>query len=332
MGRWKVVVTDWEFADLRYEEKVLGGGPFELISAQCRTEEEVIAACRDADAILNQYAPLGRRVVEALNRCRVIVRYGVGVNTIDLAAATEKGICVANVPDYCLDEVSDHALALLLNLARRITAADRLVKRGEWDFKRAAPVRRLRGQTVGLVGFGNIPRILAAKLKPLGFRLIAHDPYVPRSVAEERGVSLVSLDRLCREADIVSVHAPLTAETRGMIGREQLRSMKPRAYLVNTSRGPVVDEGDLLEALREGWIAGAALDVVEEEPIRPDHPLLSMEQVILTPHMAWYSEEAMEELRTKAAEAVREVLQHGRYPRYLVNPEVMEQALPGKRQ
>ncbi|MFS8514741.1 MAG: C-terminal binding protein, partial [Planifilum fulgidum] len=288
--------------------------------------EEVIAACRDADAILNQYAPLGRRVVEALNRCRVIVRYGVGVNTIDLAAATEKGICVANVPDYCLDEVSDHALALLLNLARRITAADRLVKRGEWDFKRAAPVRRLRGQTVGLVGFGNIPRVLAAKLKPLGFRLIAHDPYVPRSVAEERGVTLVSLDRLCREADIVSVHAPLTAETRGMIGREQLRSMKPRAYLINTSRGPVVDEGALLEALREGWIAGAALDVVEEEPIRPDHPLLSMEQVILTPHMAWYSEEAMEELRTKAAEAVREVLQHGRYPRYLVNREVMEPA------
>ena len=330
MDRWKVVVTDWEFADLRYEEKVLGGGPFELILRPVPDRgggDRRLPGCgRDSQPV----CPLGRRVVEALNRCRVIVRYGVGVNTIDLAAATEKGICVANVPDYCLDEVSDHALALLLNLARRITAADRLVKRGEWDFKRAAPVRRLRGQTVGLVGFGNIPRILAAKLKPLGFRLIAHDPYVPRSAAEERGVTLVSLDRLCREADIVSVHAPLTAETRGMIGREQLRSMKPRAYLVNTSRGPVVDEGALLEALREGWIAGAALDVVEEEPIRPDHPLLSMEQVILTPHMAWYSEEAMEELRTKAAEAVREVLQHGRYPRYLVNREVMKQASPGR--
>jgi D-3-phosphoglycerate dehydrogenase / 2-oxoglutarate reductase len=322
MTRWKVVVTDWEYDDLRYEEQVLHHDSLELVPAQCRTEEEVVAACRDADGIINQYAPISRNVIEALEKCQVIARYGVGVDTIDLSAATEKGICVANVPDYCVDEVSDHTLALLLNLVRKVSLADRAVKRGQWDFKVTQPIHRLRGSTVGLVGFGKIPRVLATKLRPLGFNVIAYDPYVSEKVASEQGVSLYSLDRLCEEADILSVHTPLTEETKGLIGKNQFSRMKRSALILNTSRGQIIDEMALIEALQKGMIEGVALDVVETEPIRPDHPFLSMENVLLTPHVAWYSEEASSDMRRKAAAAVRDVLLKREYPKYLVNRSV----------
>lgn len=324
MQKWKVVVTDWEYADLRYEEQVLDRERIELVPAQCRTEEEVIAACRDADALINQYAPITRKVIDSLEKCRVITRYGVGVNTVDLEAATEKGICVANVPDYCMDEVADHALALLLTWTRKVVVANHHVKSGVWDFKVTQPISRLRGKVLGLIGFGKIPQALAEKVKPLGLRVIAHDPFVPEALAQEKGVQLVSLDELCREADFVSVHAPLTQATEGMVGSEQFDAMKPSAVVINTSRGPVIDERALIEALRTGRIAGAALDVVEREPISPDNPLLTMEQVILTPHVAWYSEEAAAEMRTKAAMGVVDVLLHGEYPKYLVNTQVKE--------
>jgi D-3-phosphoglycerate dehydrogenase / 2-oxoglutarate reductase len=324
MQKWKVVVTDWEYADLRYEEQVLNSERIELVPAQCRTEEEVIAACRDADALINQYAPITRKVIDSLEKCRVITRYGVGVNTVDVEAATEKGICVANVPDYCMDEVADHALALLLAWTRKVVVANHHVKSGVWDFKVTQPITRLRGKVLGLIGFGKIPQALAEKVKPLGLRVIAHDPFVPEALAQEKGVKLVSLDELCREADIVSVHAPLTKATEGMVGKEQFDAMKQSAIVINTSRGPVIDERALIEALRAGSIAGAALDVVEQEPISPDNPLLTMEQVILTPHVAWYSEEAAAEMRTKAAMGVVDVLLHGEYPKYLVNAQVKE--------
>lgn len=324
MPTWKAVVTDWEYADLRYEERVLGRAGIELVPAQCRTEAEVIEACRDADAIINQYAPISRRVIESLEKCRVITRYGVGVDTIDLDAATEKGICVANVPDYCMDEVADHALALLLDVTRKVSLANQYVKSGKWDFKVTQPIYRLRGRVLGLVGFGKIPQALADKVKPLGLRVIAYDPYVPEAVAKEKGVSLVSLDDLCRQADIISVHAPLTPSTRGMIGKRQFALMKKDAFVINTSRGPVIDEEALVAALRDGQIAGAGLDVVEVEPIRSDHPLLQMENVVLTPHVAWYSEESEAEMRVKAALGVVDVLLHGEYPKYLVNRQVKE--------
>jgi D-3-phosphoglycerate dehydrogenase / 2-oxoglutarate reductase len=324
LSKWKVVVTDWEYQDLRYEEKVLGHEKIELVPAQCKTEEDVIQACREADGIINQYAPVSRKVIQSLKRCKVIARYGVGVNTIDLDAATEKGICVANVPDYCMDEVSDHALALILDSARKVSLANTWVKKGKWDFKVTQPIYRLRGRTLGLVGFGKIPQTLAGKAKPIGLRVIAYDPYVPKSVAEELGVTLESLEELCEQSDFISVHAPLTAETKGLIGREQFNKMKKGAYLINTSRGPVVDETALIEALRIGILSGAALDVIEEEPIRPGHPFLSMESVTLTPHVAWYSEESAEEMRSKAALGVVDVLIKGEYPKYLVNQQVKE--------
>ncbi|WP_089973090.1 C-terminal binding protein [Lihuaxuella thermophila] len=324
MSRWKVVVTDWEYPDLRYEEQVLQHEGIELVSAQCRTEDEVIEVCRDADGIINQYAPISRKVIESLSRCKVVTRYGVGVNTIDLDAATESGICVANVPDYCMDEVSDHALALLLNGVRKISVTNEAVKKGVWDYKVMQPIYRLRGRTLGLVGFGNIPQALADKVKPLGLKVIAYDPFVPEQTASERGVALVSLPDLCKQSDFISVHAPLTPATKGLIGREQFRLMKREAYLINTSRGPVIDEPALIEALQEQRIAGAALDVVEEEPIRPDHPFLSMESVTLTPHAAWYSEESAREMRLKAALGIVDVLIHGEFPKYLVNHQVKD--------
>jgi D-3-phosphoglycerate dehydrogenase len=322
MKKWKVVVTDWEYADLRYEEEVLRHDQIEFIPAQCRTEEEVIAVCRDADALINQYTPISGTVIAALENCKVITRYGVGIDTIDLEAATEKGICVANVPDYCKDEVADHALALLLGLTRKVTLANHDVKNGKWDFKVTKPIYRLRGRVLGLVGFGMIPQSLTEKVKPLGLQVIAYDPYVPEEAAKEKGVKLVTLDELCKQSDIISVHAPLTKSTRGMIGIGQFRLMKKEAIIINTSRGPVIDENALIEALSDGLIAGAALDVLEKEPIRPNHPLLSMENVILTPHVAWYSEESAAELRFKAAAGVADVLLYGEYPKYLVNQQV----------
>jgi D-3-phosphoglycerate dehydrogenase len=325
MKKWKVVVTDWEYEDLRFEENVLlRHDEIEFVPAQCKTEEEVIAVCRDADALINQYAPLGRKVIEALDNCKVITRYGVGVNTIDLDAATEKGICVANVPDYCMDEVADHALALLLSWGRKITLANHHVKNGNWDFKVTQPIHRLRGMTVGLVGFGRIPQALAEKVKPLGLRVLAYDPFFPKQLAEEKGVTLVELDELCSLSDYISVHAPLMESTHGMIGEKQFSLMKKNAVIINTSRGPVINEKALVGALSKKLIAGAALDVVEEEPIAKDHPLLSMENVILTPHVAWYSEESAEEMRSKAAMGVVDVLIAGEYPKYLFNQKVKE--------
>ncbi|WP_243297769.1 C-terminal binding protein [Bacillus litorisediminis] len=323
MVKFKVVVTDFEFEDLRFEERVLHQtGVIEVIGAKCRTEDEVIHACREADGIINQYAPLSKRVIERLNKCKVITRYGVGVNTIDLQAATEKGICVANVPDYCMDEVSDHALALILSGIRKVVVANDQVKKGNWDFKVTRPIYRLRDKTIGLVGFGKIPQSLAEKLKPLGFHILAFDPYVSDQEAKNRGVALVSLNELVEQADIISVHAPLTPATKGMLGREQFARMKKTPLIINTSRGPVIDESALIEALHSGQVSGAALDVIEEEPISEHHPFLTMDHVILTPHVAWYSEEAEEEMRTKAALGIIDVLVHKEYPKYLVNHEV----------
>ncbi|MDN4071889.1 MULTISPECIES: C-terminal binding protein [Fictibacillus] len=327
MSKFKVVVTDWEYDDLRYEEAVFHLYPeIELVAAQCRTEEEVIEACRDADALVNQYAPISKQVIEKLEKCKVITRYGVGVNTIDLDAATAKGICVANVPDYCMDEVADHALALLLSAKRKVVAANQNVKKGLWDFKVTQPIHRLRGQVLGLVGFGKIPQSLAEKAKPLGFKVVAFDPYFSKEDALKKGVELVSLEELCRISDVISVHAPLMDGTRGMINASLFSVMKDTALLINTSRGPVVDEQALIDALESGKIGGAALDVIEEEPISAGHPFLSMENVILTPHVAWYSEEAAKEMRTKAALGAVDVLMCKEYPKYLVNVQVKEQS------
>ncbi|WP_332691659.1 C-terminal binding protein [Halalkalibacter lacteus] len=323
---FKVVVTDFEYDSLAPEKEVLEKIGVEFVAVQCKTEEEVIEAAKDADGIINQYAPITRKVIENLTNCKVISRYGVGVNTIDVDAATEHGIIVGNVTDYCMDEVSDHAFALLMACARKVVLLNEAVKNHHWDFKVSMPIFRLRGKVLGLIGLGRIPQSLAKKAQAFGLKVVAYDPFVPKNVADELHVELLELNDLCTRADFISVHAPLIESTKGMIGEEQFNAMKKEAFIINTSRGPVICEKALIAALQEGKIAGAGLDVVEEEPIQENNPLLSMDNVILNPHVAWYSEEAQLELKRKVAENVADVLS-GYYPTYLFNKDVKESAL-----
>ncbi|AIY06657.1 dehydrogenase [Planococcus sp. PAMC 21323] len=323
MSQFKVVVTDYEYSTFAPEEEVLSKLGIELEFAQCKTEDEVIEACKDADALINQYAPISRNVIEKLEKCKVISRYGVGFNTIDVDAATEKGIIVSNVTDYCLDEVSNHAIALILSNARKVTQLNNAVKRGNWDFKVAVPIYRLKGRTLGLVGFGNIPQLVAKKVQTFDLNVITYDPFVSEELAASRNVELVSLEELCRHSDYISIHVPLNEHTEKMISYEQFSKMKKEVFIINTARGPIIDEQALIKALQEGQIAGAGLDVFETEPVEPDNPLLKMDNVIINPHSAFYSVEAETELKRKTAENVADVLS-GYYPTYLVNKVVKE--------
>lgn len=313
---YKVLITDFEFENLKYEEAVFteSGLNIEFVKAQCKTEDEVIAQAKHADALLNQYAPISRRVIESLGNARVISRYGVGVNTIDLDAANEKGIIVANVPDYGMEEVSNHALALLLSWARKVSLLNNEVKKGNWDFKACVPIHRFNNQTVGVLGFGRIPRRFIEKVKPLGFKLAAYDPFVSEEDMASAGVRKMELEEIIREADYLSVHVPLIKDTFHLLNADRFSQMKKNAVIINTARGPIIDEKALIEALEKAIIAGAALDVTEEEPISIDSPLLHMDNVIITPHSAWYSEEAMVELRQKAAKNIVQVLKGEKTP------------------
>ncbi|MDO7786042.1 C-terminal binding protein [Desulforamulus aquiferis] len=321
MSKPKVYVTDFEFPNLQYEENVILPIDAELIGVQCKTEEDIIEKCKDAVGLINQYAPISRKVMEALPNLKVVARYGVGVNTIDLPAATDLGIIAANVPDYCMDEVSDHAMALILACARKVVLMNNEVKKGNWDYKVSIPLYRVRGKNLGLLSFGRIAQALAKKALAFGMNLLVFDPYVPESVAKEYGAKLVSLEELLKEADFISVHSPLTPETEHMISTKEFAMMKKSAFIINTGRGPVIDEEALKQALGEGLIAGAGLDVLEIEPPAAENPLLKMDNVVINPHVAWYSVEAEAELRTKTARNVAEVLQ-GYFPKYLVNKDV----------
>jgi D-3-phosphoglycerate dehydrogenase len=317
-----VAVTDYVFSSLEPEQQVLAPLGVELRSQQCRSEEEIIALAREADAVLNCYAKMTARVVENLTRCKIIARYGIGVDNVDLAAATKARILVTNVPDYCIDEVSDHALALLLALARKIVTADAGVKSGTWSVTAYAEIRRLRGLTLGLIGFGKIAKALASKAQPLGMKLLVYDPYLDPEIISRHGAEAASLEKLLAEADAISIHVPLSQETRNLIGPRELAHMKPSAFLINTSRGGIVDEQALAIALKEGRLGGAALDVLSIEPPPPDHPLRQAPNLILTPHLSFYSRESVIELQTKAAEEVARALK-GEPPRSPVNPEVL---------
>jgi len=318
MAKFKVVVTDYEYKTLQPELEELASLDIEFIAVQCRTEEDVIKAAYDADGIINQYAPITRRVIEQLTKCKVISRYGIGVDTIDINAATEKGIIVSNVNDYCIDEVADHTFGLVMSWARKISHANNIVKAGKWDYKQITPIHKLSTLTLGLVGFGKIPKAVVKRAHVFGMKVLTFDPYLTEEIAKENHVELVNLKELCERSDFVSVHAPLTNDTRGMISKQQFKLMKKTAVIINTARGPVIDEEALIQALQQQEILGAALDVVEQEPIGQDHPFLSMENVLLTPHMAWYSEESQEDLKRKVARNVAYVLE-GKQPPYQVN-------------
>jgi D-3-phosphoglycerate dehydrogenase len=317
-----VVITDIAWPSIEIERDVLAPIGAELVLAQRGDEEELVRLAPGADAILTCWQKVTARVLDAAQRCRIVARYGIGLDNIAVDRATELGILVTNVPDFCLDEVSDHAMALLLTAARRVAAFADETRQGVWNPAAGRALPRLRGQTLGLIGFGAIARTLVPKALGFGLEVIA---YTPRLRADEPmpGVRAVAgLDELLARADYVSVHAPLTPETRGMIGAAQLGRMKPTAWLINTSRGPIVDEVALVDALRSGRIAGAALDVFAAEPPAADHPLLSLPNTIVTPHVAFASEAAVRDLQRRAAERVAEALR-GELPRNVVNPAVV---------
>ena len=321
--KFKIIITDCDHPSVEIEKKILSEINPELTLETCKTEEDVIAVASDADGIINQYAPITRRVIESLKRCKVVARYGVGVDNIDVKAATENNIIVANVPDYCLDEVSTHALGLILACARKIIFLDRKVRERTWDFKIAKPLFRTQGKILGLFGLGRIARMVAQKASGFGFRIIAYDPYVSKV---DGGIKLVKFSQLLSDSDFVSIHVPLTVETRHSFGENELKAMKKTAYLINTSRGPIVDEKALYVALKEKWIAGAALDVMEKEPPDWENLLLKLDNLIITPHISFYSEESYVELKTKVAESVRSVLK-GELPRAMVNPQVIKRKI-----
>jgi D-3-phosphoglycerate dehydrogenase / 2-oxoglutarate reductase len=308
MPRTLIAVTDSPFPSLDPAKAALARLDPEYRMAKSPSAEDILAVARDADAVLVTYAKLPRQLLAELKKCKAIGRFGLGVDNIDLPAAKEFGIAVNYVPDYCLREVSDHAMALLLALARKITLSNKLVQSGRWEVPPIVPLRRLEGQVLGLVGFGNIPRALAPKAKAFGLKVLTYDPYVSQDALASTGVESVGFDDLLARSDFISVHAPLQPATRGLMNAKAFAKMKKGAYLINTARGPLVDEAALVAALDSGHLGGAALDVVTTEPLAKDSPLIGRDNVILTPHTAFYSVEALEELQTKCASDVARVL------------------------
>ena len=317
MPRTLIAVTDSPFPSLDPAKAALARVDPELRMAKSPSADDILAVARDADAVLVTYAKLPGDLLRELKRCKVIGRFGLGVDNIDIPAAGALGITVTYVPDYCMQEVSDHAMALLLSLVRKVPLSNTLVQSGRWEVPPVVPIHRLSGRVLGLVGFGNIPRTLAPKAKAFGLRVVTHDPYVSADVLGKAGVESVGFDELLAMSDFVSIHAPLLPATRGLFNAEVFRKMKKGALLINTARGPLVDETALIAALDSGYLGGAALDVVTTEPLAQDSKLLGRDNVILTPHTAFYSVEALDELQTKCATDVARVLS-GEQPVYPV--------------
>lgn len=300
----KIVVSDCDHDSMAIETEVFkkAGMSFELF--QCKTEADAIAQLKGANIIINQYTPMTRKVIAALRpELKQIVRYGVGVNNIDLVAASDLGVQACNVPDYSMSEVSDQALAMALALARKVVQMNALTHAGAWDYQKSIPVFRIAGSTIGVIGLGRIGRMFAKKAAALDAKIVGFDAYYKPNAADgSEYITSVSLDELLKTSDIISINCPLTDETRHMIDDAAFAKMKPTAYIVNASRGGIIDEAALARALEAKTIAGAALDVAEVEPLPADSPLRKLDTCLLTPHMAWYSEQAGLELKRKVAE------------------------------
>lgn len=309
MAKKLVVAIDGGYHAYDQEIAILAavGAAFE-VRACSGNVEAIRHATADADAVLVRESPLDRVTIDGMRQCQAIVRYGIGVDNIDLRAAEARKIAVANVPDYGTDEVSTQAVALLLAVVRRLRLHDREVREGRWSTGVLQPMYRLRGRTLGLLGYGRIARLTHAMLAGFGFgRVLVNDP----AAQAADGIELASVDQICAEADVISVHAPLTPQTHHLINAERIASMRPTAIVVNTARGGLIDLDALYTALAEGRILGAGLDVFEHEPVDPQHPILQLDNVVLTNHIGWYSEEAMRDVQRKAAEEAARVLQGG---------------------
>ena len=319
MSKYKVLIADSRYPHYNEEKAILEAIDAEVIIERSDSEEKIIALAGELDGIIVNLAPITEKVASALTKCKCVSRYGVGYDNVDTAALKAKGIYLANVPDYCQEDVSDHAFALFMNCVRKIARKDRLVRKGQWNLSDVAKVYRIGGKTFGLVGFGGIAKCLHRKLTGFNIgRVLIADPFVSHEAAKKAGVELVDLDTLCAESDYISIHAPLMPATKGMISSAQFDLMKKTAIIVNTSRGPLIDEKALIDALKNNKIACAGLDVLETEPPASDNELFTLDNVTLTDHAGWYSEEAMVELKSKAAQNIADTLTKGK-PTYIVN-------------
>jgi D-3-phosphoglycerate dehydrogenase len=323
-ARYRVALVDFDedlFAPRGREQEMLASIGAAWVAGQNRTAETVAPASRDADVVMIQSVRrlLSREIIKGLDRCRGIIRVGIGYDSVDQDACTEMGIALCNVPEYCVHEVADHAFALLMGSARHLARQDRWIREGRWDRLGARPARRLSGQSLGLVGFGRVARALVEKVKGMEFKLLAFDPFMPDETMRRHEVEPVSLEELVGRSDLISVHAPLTAQTHHLLGEREFDLMRPGAIIVNTSRGPVIDQKALVVALRTGKVAAAGLDVFESEPLEQGDALLQLENVTLTPHVAGYSEDAVGDLYRGACQTAIELLQ-GTWPSPAVNP------------
>jgi D-3-phosphoglycerate dehydrogenase len=318
MGGFRVVITDCDHGSIEEEKEEVARIGAELVLAQVQQEEDLIRSCREADGLINQYAILSRKVLENLSKCKVVSRYGVGVDSVDLKAATDLGIIVANVPDYCMDEVADQTVSMILALIRKIVFFDKQVKAGVWDFREGIPIHRIKGKTMGLIGCGKIGLEVARRISGFGVKVIAFDPYLAKAPA---GIELKDFDSVLKESDMISVHCPLNQATRHLIGEREFRKMEKKPIVINTSRGPIVDEEALTRAIEQNRISGAGLDVLEKEPPGAGHPLLSRDNVVFSPHISFYSVESISELKRRTAKNVADVLT-AKWPGSVVNSDV----------
>jgi D-3-phosphoglycerate dehydrogenase len=323
LNNWKVLITDYVWSSIEPERQVLAEIGAELIVAKTGNEEELLTLAPTVDSILTCWKPVRKCVIDAAKKCQIIARYGIGLDNIDVEAATEKGIIVTNVPAYCVDEVSDHAIALLLACARKIPRYNEAVKSGTWDQNIGPQMYRLRGKTLGIVGFGHIAKGIIPKAKAFGLTVQIYSPRTSPELIQSQGAEKESFKELLKTSDFITIHAPLTPETEHMFSHDEFRAMKPTAFLINTARGGIVNTAALTAALQNGEIAGAGIDVLVTEPPEADKKLLTLDNVVITPHAAFISEESILELEVTAATCVAQVLT-GELPESVVNPSVLE--------
>ena len=319
----RVVITDSGYRHYNIERELVESVGGELEVKHCVSEDDVINLAEEADGVIVRLQPFSEKVIKNLKKCRVVARYGIGVDNIDAAAATKKGIVIANVVDYAVNEVAEQALGLLFSCVRKISSHDRQIRAGAWDIGVGDPIYRMQGKILGLIGLGQIAQALVRKVKGFELRILAHDPFVSKETAKELTVELVDFEPLLKESDYISLHVPLTEKTRYIINEETLGKMRSTAILINTSRGGLIDTMALYRALKEGRINSAGLDVHEKEPVPRDYCLFELDNVVISDHAGWYSEESIENLQRGAAEAVVAVLSGG-WPKSVVNPEVKE--------
>jgi len=321
----KVVVTDYIEPDLNWEAQEMAQRGLEFLTYQLKfaPNSDVIAATRDADVVIVNMVPISSEIISKWERCRLVIRHGVGYDNVDVAALEKAGIPLCYIPDYCAEEVAEQAIALLLACGRRLAGSGRALDvssaRGSWDFTEAVPIYRMAGQTLGIIGCGRIGSLVFGKLRSFGFKFLICDPYLSEERRAELGIEVVDKETVFRNADFISIHTPLTPETRHLVNDRTLAMMKPTAYLVNTSRGPMVDTQALAHALKRGVIAGAGIDVYDIEPPPPDYPLFGLPHAILTPHLAWYSEDSGRRIRELIVKEIDRFLA-GQPPRFAAKP------------